>query len=772
MDAITPSFKDHRLNTAFLKRPLLYLLLLIPKLGMANDDTIRDSGGLIGILILCLTVLVVVIALRRSKLAPLKLAEKASGGDLPDNENFSNTMSISKASNDIFQAITEQATDGITVADVAGNYLYVNPAFCEMMGYNKAELLTMTVFDVKAPEQDHSSFEKTKTSHEGEPFEVILQRKDGSTFISEVLGKNIMVDGEHRILGAVRDITEQVKSEERTRTLYQAVEQSPISVLIIETDGIIKYVNSAFEATTGYLTNEIVGQNLQILAPDSKQPNQYSHLWEQLSEDIAWEGEILTRKKNGDCFWEYGHFSAVKDLYGKTIHYIAVKEDISLRKDQEEKILKQAHYDTLTGLPNRFLSLDRLSHILVESSRNHEKAALLFLDLDDFKKINDTLGHETGDKLLKEAAQRLSHSVRSGDTIGRLGGDEFIVLLGNLGDGNNARLIAENLIEAFRNAFKIDNRELLLTATIGIAIYPDDGNTPSELLRNADSAMYHAKSMGRNTYSFFTQDMNREVSRRLAIEEQIHGALGRNEFSVYYQPIVETASKKVVGAEALLRWHNPLLGETDPEEFIPIAEQTGIIISMGQFVLVQALNNAAQWQQDFNPDFIISINLSPRQFRDPDLVNLIKDTMESSAIAPGTLELEITEGVLMTGHSYISDAIEALHKLHMKIAMDDFGTGYSSLSYLRNYPFNVLKIDREFVRDITDDSSDRELINAAIAMAHGLKLKVVAEGVETEAQLSYLQEIKCDYSQGFLFGKPVTSDEFQQAYLQDSVATR
>ena len=666
----------------------------------------------------------------------------------------------------LFKAITEQSTDGITVADVDGNYIYVNPAFCRMMGYTEPELLKMTVFDVKAPEQDHSSFEKTKTSHEGAPFEVILQRKDGSTFIAEVLGKNVHIDGQHQVLGTVRDITEQVKSDERTRTLYQAVEQSPISVMIIDTDGNIKYVNSAFEVSTGFLTNEIIGQPLQQLSPDNTVPNRYSELWSQLQQGVSWEGELLTRKKTGACFWEYGHFSAVKDIYGKTIHYIAVKEDISLRKEQEEKILKQAHFDTLTGLPNRFLSMDRLSRILNDANRNQELAALLFIDLDDFKKVNDTLGHETGDKLLVEAASRLKNTVRSGDTVGRLGGDEFIVLMGGLNTPDNAAQIAEHLIELFRSAFRIDNREMLLTASVGIALFPNDGSTPSELLRNADSAMYHAKSMGRNTYSFFTNDMNREVTRRLSVEEQIHGALGRKEFQVYYQPIVETHTQKVIGAEALLRWNNPALGHTDPEEFIPIAEQTSLIIPMGQFVLVEALNHAARWQQRYNPDFLISINLSPRQFRDPDLVNLISKTIAESNIREGTLEFEITEGVLMTGHSYINDAIEALHRLHMNIAMDDFGTGYSSLSYLRNYPFNVLKIDRSFVNDISTDNADRELISAAVAMAHGLKLKVVAEGVENEEQLQYLQQTGCDYCQGYLFGKPVCANEFSERFLQ------
>lgn len=712
-----------------------------------------------------LLVFVITLLVRRNNRVPRELQMLSEATKAPSKDSALQDSQATQSSkhgnlNVLFEAIMQQSTDGITVADVDGNYIYVNPAFCEMMGYSETELLAMTVFDVKAPEQDHSSFDKTKTTHEGAPFEVLLRRKDGSTFIAEVLGKNVFINGQHHVLGSIRDITEQVKADERTRTLYHAVEQSPISVIIIDLNGDIKYVNSAFEVSTGYTSNEVVAQSFMLLSPQETAPNRYSELWKQLTSGAAWEGELLTRKKDGALFWEYGHFSAVKDIYGKTIHYLAVKEDISVRKAQEEKILQQAHFDTLTGLPNRFLSLDRLAHILSDAIRNNERAAVLFIDLDDFKKVNDTLGHETGDKLLVEAANRLQGVTRAGDTVGRLGGDEFIILMGGLNESENAALVAENLIDVFRRAFQIDGREMLLTASIGIATYPEDGDTPSKLLRNADAAMYHAKGQGRNTYSFFTADMNKGVHRRLAIEEQIHGALNRKEFEVYYQPIIDTQTGVIIGAEALLRWHNPALGSTDPEEFIPIAEQTGIIIPMGQFVLIEALKNTAVWQKKYNKDFMISINLSPRQFRDPDLVSIIKRTIDETHIDPKTLELEVTEGVLLTGHSYISNAIDALHKLHMNIAMDDFGTGYSSLSYLRNYPFNVLKIDRSFVRDIAEDPSDRELVNAAIAMAHGLKLKVVAEGVETEEQLTLLKEMKCDYCQGFYLGKPEPAELF------------
>ncbi len=482
---------------------------------------------------------------------------------------------------------------------------------------------------------------------------------------------------------------------------------------------------------------------------------------EHIEKNESYVVESRMRHRDGHWVWVQASGAVVSHdpETHEPIRICGTLQDITERRQQEEHILHQAHFDSLTELPNRFLSLDRLSQLINEAHRNGDRVAVLFLDLDDFKKINDTLGHDTGDKLLKEAASRLQSVLRSGDTVGRLGGDEFIVLLGGLSDVTDTRPVAEALLNKFTDAFRIDSRELVLTASIGISIYPDDGENLSELLRNADSAMYHSKEQGRNTYSYFTEEMNQGVSQRLLLEEQIHGALSRGEFRLCYQPKVELVSGKIVGAEALLRWRNPVLGEVSPLEFIPIAEQTGLIVPIGKFVLDQALERVVCWRQQFGDAFTMAVNLSPRQFRDPNLALYITDAIGKSGIPAAALELEITEGVLMSGHAYIDDALVALNDLGVNIAMDDFGTGYSSLSYLRSYPFDVLKIDREFVSDITDDPADRELVNAAIAMAHGLGLKVVAEGVETVDQLKHLASQGCEYGQGYLFSKPLSADE-------------
>ncbi len=569
---------------------------------------------------------------------------------------------------------------------------------------------------------------------------------------------------------SILDITELKQAEERIITLSQAVEQSPVSVMITDPNGNIEYVNSAFEQLAGYSASEVKGKNPRILKSGNNQPEEYKKLWSTISTGGAWQGEFQNKKKNGDIFWENAHIAPVLDGDGTIRHYLAVKEDITRQKEQDQRILHQAHFDSLTDLPNRFLSLDRLTQLIKDSERNNTKVAVLFLDLDDFKKINDTLGHDAGDRLLEQAADRLKEAVREGDTIGRLGGDEFIMILGGLTDVMNARPAAENLLNRFRTPFNLDGRELILSVSIGISIYPDDGDSTVELLRSADTAMYCSKDQGRNTYNYFTKSMNKDVSRRLMLEEKLHGALERGEFYLCYQPIIEIKNRRVMGCEALLRWNNPVVGNILPDEFIPITEQTGLIVQIGRFVLAETLRMAAKWQNSYSPDFIVAVNLSPRQFRDPQLIDDINNILKVSGIAADSLHLEITEGVLLNGISHTDASLNTLNELGINIVMDDFGTGYSSLNYLRRYPFNTLKIDREFVSDITYDMGDRELVNAAIVMAHSLDLKVVAEGVETEEQLAYLESQGCDYAQGYLFSKPVSPAELT-ALLEEQVCS-
>lgn len=439
----------------------------------------------------------------------------------------------------------------------------------------------------------------------------------------------------------------------------------------------------------------------------------------------------------------------------------AIDRDVLLEElaSNKEQLLFQAHYDPLTQLPNRSLAMDRLQHQLTEAKRQSGIVAVLFIDLDDFKKVNDTLGHDRGDELLVQCAERLRNVIRESDTIARLGGDEFVAILGGLKQGSDAQITAEKLIHELRTPFQLDEQDVVISASIGVSVFPEDATNYIDLLKNADSAMYFSKARGRNTYSFYAKEMNEGVERRVAIEKEMSGAIERGEFYVHYHPLIEISSGRIISTEALLRWENPKLGRITPDEFIPIAEQTSLIIKLGEFVLNDALKNTALWRQQGAINLRASVNISPRQFRDPDILDVISSSLTRNNLPPSSLELEITEGVLIDNDEFTNECLSNLSSLGIQIAMDDFGTGFSSLSYLRSHPFNILKVDRSFVNDITHDRSDKELVNASIAMAHALKLKVVAEGVETQEHLNILADMGCDYAQGFLFGKPMSAED-------------
>lgn len=453
-------------------------------------------------------------------------------------------------------------------------------------------------------------------------------------------------------------------------------------------------------------------------------------------------------------------------LVGEKTYLYSIVHDVTKRQQAEQKILHQAHFDALTNIPNRFLSLDRLSQLVCDAQRDDEQLAVMFIDLDDFKKINDSLGHDIGDKLLIEAAKRFVSVMRKQDTVGRLGGDEFIVLVKGLKDVNYATLIAQNLMQQLQKPFLIDSHELLVSASIGIAVYPNDGEDASTLLRHSDIAMYRAKEEGRNNYSFFTKSMNRKVTYRLQMEGKMHGALDREEFSIMYQPQIDVASGSIIGAEALLRWNNQQMGAVPPADFIPVAEQSGMIIDIGEYVLEESLRLLSNIPKLGQTPFRMAVNLSPHQLRNHNLVYFIGKAIERYNIEPSSLELEITEGVLMVASRYVNAVLHKLSNFGITLSMDDFGTGYSSMSYLREYPFDVLKIDRNFVSGISDNKADKELVNATIAMAKALGLKVVAEGVETHGQYHVLNALGCDYAQGYLFGKPMAPEALMDIIKQ------
>lgn len=550
----------------------------------------------------------------------------------------------------------------------------------------------------------------------------------------------------------VRHIESKVRQREMMlKTVFKAIPD--LCFLIDHASNILDY--HAGEKQNLYIAPEkIIGASMRDVLPKD-----IAQLFIDNMDKVSKRGGLVSFEykltlPHGNCYFE-----ARMNQVPEKDNFIVIIREITQSKEKEEFILHQAHYDALTQLPNRFLSLDRLSQLIEEAKRSESQVALLFIDLDGFKKINDTLGHETGDKCLIEAAKRLKLVVRTEDTVGRLGGDEFIILLRGVCGQNDISGIADSLLKSFRTSFNIDGRELILTLSIGIAVYPTNGSCASTLLRNADTAMYQAKHMGRNTYSYFTEEMNVDLSRRLSVEVQLNNALANHEFEVCYQPQIDVISGKMVGAEALLRWYNPLLGEISPSEFIPIAEKNGLIVSMGQYVLRESLRALKQWQLCAGACLSMAVNLSPRQFRDPLLLDYIQRALVEADVEPQYLELEITEGVLMIGHSYIDNMLSDFRALGIKLSMDDFGTGYSSLSYLRDYAFDIVKVDRSFIRNITEKTTDMDLVSAIVSMAHSLGLKVIAEGVENREQLAILEQLECDYVQGYLFEQPMSLNQ-------------
>jgi diguanylate cyclase (GGDEF)-like protein/PAS domain S-box-containing protein len=665
----------------------------------------------------------------------------------------------------IFEKIPSISVQGY---DKNRSVIFWNQASESLYGYSKEQALGQQLENliIPLPYKNHVINNINAWINDGIPIpagELLLRRADGSSvavYSSHTLINN--TDNEAEMYCIDIDLSAQKKAEERALTLSQAIEQSPISMILTSIDSKIEYVNSAFEKISGYTASEVIGQPASMLKSGLTPKSLYKELWDSISQGHAWQGELQNKKKNGEIFWEHAHIAPIFDNAGITKHYLALKQDVTYDKQQEEKILHQAHYDSLTGLPNRLLSLDRLSQMLKDACRAKNSVAVLFLDLDDFKKVNDILGHSVGDELLIKAAARLKHAIRDNDLVGRLGGDEFIIILSNINNPADVEIIATKLLKKFHIPFRLESRELVSTISIGIALYPLDSEDPKELLRQADSAMYYSKDRGRNTYNFYTHQMNHDMNRRLRVEEQLRSALKRKELEVYFQPFVDIRSRKIIGAEALLRWKSDLLGQVTPDEFIPIAEQTGLIVSIGQFVIENAFTATKKWQLEFNPHFKIAINVSPKQFRENTFVDMLKIQLDIHQINPTSVELEITEGVLLSGDPIIDSNLTWINDIGVSISMDDFGTGYSSLSYLRSYPFNTLKVDKSFIHDITVDPGDLELVGAAIAMGHGLNLMVVAEGVETEEQYHLLNALKCDYGQGYLFSKPLPRAAFEE----------
>ncbi len=586
-------------------------------------------------------------------------------------------------------------------------------------------------------------------------------RADGSKRLFQLEATPLLDDdGNFRgIIETSRDITDKVRAEEQLRMVSQAVEQSPVSVIITDLNGRIEYANRKFEEVSGYALPEVIGQNPRILKTGYTTDAEYHELWQTIMQGKTWWGEFLNRRKNGEQYWEYASISPMFDTSGRITHFLGVKEDITVRKEYEERLLHQENFDALTDLPNRVLALDRLGQILARALREERHVGLLLLDLDDFKTVNDSLGHSVGDELLKRVANRLKSTVRPGDTVARLGSDEFLLILADMMVATDAQRVTEKVRAAFTQPFVIEGVELYVTPSVGISVAPADAQEGHVLLRNADAAMHRAKESGRNRMQFFTPGMNERAVQRLEMESLLRQALERQELVLHFQPLVVSGSGRLVGAEALLRWQSRELGLVAPDRFIPLAEETGLIVPIGEWVLRTACTAVAEWAGQ-GVQLHVAVNVSPRQFRESGLVEMVAAILEETGVAPEWLELEVTESLLLEDAPSIMEQLQALKGLGVRLVLDDFGTGYSSLSYLKRYPFDALKIDRSFVADVNHDADDAALCQAIVHMAHTLNLKVVAEGVEVAEQLELLTAYGADFVQGFYFSRPVDAARF------------
>ena len=549
-------------------------------------------------------------------------------------------------------------------------------------------------------------------------------------------------------------------AEAELQKLSLVVEENPAAVAILDMRGAIEYSNPKFCRAVNCTRNELLGRNLSELLHDSVDPQIFSEILDAANRGATWQGELRYRRRDGGEFYAAATINPLSGQAGQTPQIVALLEDISDRVAYKERLFRQANFDKLTGLPNRALALDRLAQAINSAERHQRVLTVLFVGLDRFKKINDTLGHRAGDALLVEAAQRLQHCVREEDTVARLGGDEFLILLVNQRATSDATTVANKVIDVIAQPFYFEDRELNVTASIGLTVYPSDGASAADLLRNADAAMHMAKQQGQNTYHFFTAEMNTRALDRLQLETHLRHAIERNELSLHYQPLINLASGVVVGMEALIRWHNAELNSPSPDRFIPLAEETGLIIPIGQWVLREACCQAVAWQNEGLAPLRVAVNISTRQFVGGNIVHAVEDALRESGLNPALLELEITEGLLLNDAPLTRRSLERLKKLGTRLSLDDFGTGFSSLSYLQRYDFDVLKIDRSFIKDIESKPESAGLVRTIIAMAHNLGMEVIGEGVETELQADFIRDRECHLGQGYFYTKPLPPHEF------------
>jgi diguanylate cyclase (GGDEF)-like protein/PAS domain S-box-containing protein len=572
------------------------------------------------------------------------------------------------------------------------------------------------------------------------------------------------------LVGAVvafQDISERRAAEEHQREAAMVLETMTEAVIVTDADRRIVSVNRAFVTNTGYAAGEVLGRTPAILKSGHHDQGFHRAMWETLPGTGQWQGEIWNRRKNGAIYPEWLKIHAVRDAEDHVIRYVGVYSDVNRHEEVQTRLHHLAFYDGLTGLPNRELFGDRLGLALTQARRENEKVCVMFMDLDRFKDINDTLGHGVGDRLLRIVAERLKSTLREGDTIARIGGDEFTAILTGMRWPADAVNVCEKTLQELKRPVVLEGRSFCVTCSIGLSVFPDDGEDQNTLMKKADIAMYRAKELGRNNYQLYTLDMSARIHQRLDLESDLRDGLEKGELYLVYQPQADIRSGRVVGVEALARWHHPRLGDIPPATFIPIAEETGLIGRLGEWALRTACRQAGEWAEAGGQPLRVAVNLSGHQLRQKGLPELVANVVADAGFRPDYLTLELTESVLMENSEANVATLRALIDLGVQIAIDDFGTGYSSLSYLKRFSVDTLKIDQSFVKDIPEDANDRVLATMIIAVAHASNIKVIAEGVERNEQLRFLRDEGCDEIQGFLFSEPVPAEQITRMVRRD-----
>jgi len=666
-----------------------------------------------------------------------------------------------------FQNLVETTSDWAWEVDQTGVYTYISPKLETLLGYKPSEIIGRTPFDLMPPSEAErvKQIFITQIAQDELPIHRLVNsnlHKNGNEVILETSG--IPIYDESGVFngyrGIDRDITASFKQDQKDKMASMVQDSTSQSVMVVDSHLKIISINPAFTKTTGYTFEEIKGKNPKVLSSGKQDKFFYQNMWKSINDIGCWQGEIWNRRKNGEIYPEWLNINSIKNDAGNIIYYSSIFSDISSQENIRKRLHTLAYYDDLTGLPNRELFHDRLDYALTQAHRHKNKLGVMFLDVDRFKNINDSLGHKTGDLLLKAVANKLQKCIRDSDIVCRIGGDEFTIILNDISHPEDAAKVAKKIIDEFSTTIKLsDDLELYTTTSIGICVFPEDGLNSDSLIMNADTAMYRAKESGRNNFQFYTREMSQCYSERLSIENDLRKAINQDELNIAYQPQVNLITGEIIGFEALVRWHHAEHGWVSPEKFIPIAEDTGLIYQIGEWVLKQACQKIKDWRERFNPNLKMAVNFSGHQLCKSSVVNCILNILDEFDLPHEAIVLELTESSLMANVEAVIKTMDELSKTGIQLAIDDFGTGYSSLSYIKRFSIDKLKIDKSFVQDISTDKNDAEIVTTIIAMANNLGIEVIAEGVENKEEIIFLHKNGCYEIQGYYFSKPKFPDE-------------